>query len=123
MKPMFITDLDMRAVAGGYILLAPLKYITMIPEETLITVPEGFHTDLASIPRGFRWLITGHGKDRWGSAVHDYLYSIRHDRKEADKIFREALLATGNGRFKVSTMYRAVRMGGGFAYPSPDVSF
>jgi hypothetical protein len=123
MKPMFITDLDMRAVPGGYILLAPLKYISMLDgKEKLYEVPAEFHTNLASIPRMFRVMITGHGKDRWAAALHDYLYSIRHPRKEADKIFREALRATGNGRIKSSTMYHAVRAGGWAAYPSEGVS-
>lgn len=111
----FLTDLDVRVVSGGYRLLAPLLYQSDLLNDTVL-VPAGFVTDFASIPRVARILITGHGKDRWAAVVHDYLYSIKHDRKEADSVFLEALECSGVNLLKRRTMYRAVRTGGWMFY-------
>jgi hypothetical protein len=111
----FQTELEVRAVHGGYRLIIPLVYWSDILNDCVV-VPIGFMTDFASIPRIGRILITGHGKDRWAAVVHDYLYSIKHDRKQADDIFLEALEASGVGLIKRRVMYRAVRTGGWFFY-------
>lgn len=115
MKPAFLTDLDVRAVPQGYRLLAPLTYYSAHLDK-LITVPDGFVTDFASIPAPGRILISGHGQDRWAAVVHDYLYSIKHDRKQADAVFLEALELMGVNLIKRRLMYRAVRTGGWFFY-------
>jgi hypothetical protein len=107
----FKTSLDIRAVKGGYELLAPLRYYSTLLNKT-IEVPTGTFTDFASVPRIARVFITGHGKDRWAATLHDYLYSIGFDRKTADAIFLEAMEISGVGLFKRRLMYRAVRTGG-----------
>ena len=94
----FLTEtVIMEPVDKGWRLLTSLKYYS----ETLgqeITVPSGFFTDLASVPRLFRWLVpVANAKNRKAAIVHDYLctevaqkmYGI--DQRVADKIFREAL--------------------------------
>jgi len=90
-------NLIMEPVDKGWRLLTPLKYYS----ETLgqeVKVPAGFFTDLASVPRLFRWLVpVANAKNRRAAIVHDYLctatgqkfYGI--DQRMADKIFREAL--------------------------------
>jgi len=115
MNPQFLTDLDVRAVPQGYRLLAPLEYYSVVLGAVVI-VPAGFVTDFASIPAPGRILISGHGHDRWAAVVHDYLYSIRHDRKQADAVFLEALELMGVNLIKRRLMYRAVRTGGWFFY-------
>jgi hypothetical protein len=110
---MFQSKLHLKVARKGYILTRPLKYLN---GQKLITVPAGFETDLASIPRIFRPIFTGHGKSRKPAALHDYLYHVRLDRKEADQIFYDALLAVGMNRLGAWTMYRAVRAGGWVAY-------
>lgn len=115
MKSQFLTDLDTRAVAQGYRLLAPLEYCSELLGE-LIIVPAGFVTNFASIPAPGRILISGHGHDRWASTVHDYLYHTRFDRKKADGVFLEALEVSGVNVIKRRIMYRAVRTGGWFFY-------
>ena len=72
-----------------------------------ITVPKGFKTDLASVPRGIWWFIAPFDIARAG-VVHDYLYyCIRQYRAAtgehqdvclvsdaklaADKVFKEAM--------------------------------
>jgi hypothetical protein len=111
----FESDLDVRVIPGGYRLISPLVYWSDILDDYVI-VPIGFVTDFASIPRVGRVLITGHGKDRWGAVVHDYLYSIGHSRKGADRVFLEALEVSGVGWLKRRAMYRAVRTGGWMFY-------
>lgn len=83
-----------------------------------ITVPAGFKTDLASIPRAVRPLISVHGKHTRAAVIHDYLYSIQKingewiKRSKADKVFHLAMLELGVGRFKARIMWSAVRSGG-----------
>ena len=115
MKPQFLSDLDVRAVPQGYRLLAPLIYYSAVIDK-LITVPTGFVTNFSSIPAPIRVFISGHGNDRWAATVHDYLYSEKHDRKEADRVFLEALECKGANLIKRRVMYRGVRTGGWFFY-------
>lgn len=78
---------------------------------TTIVVPEGFLTDLASIPRVFRSLIPQNGRHRAPAVVHDYLCR-REDfpRRTADRIFNEAMKLTGVPALKRVAMYFAVRV-------------
>ena len=53
---------------------AALKAVAAkINKNNKITVPKGFKTDLASVPRGIWWLIAPFDIARAG-VVHDYLY-------------------------------------------------
>lgn len=106
------TELDIRVIPGGkYQLLAPLTW------RGLITVPLGFVTDFASVPRGFRWLITGHDETRKPAVLHDYLYSMAAgNRLDADRSFRLALRDTNTPAWKRELAYRAVRIGGWFVW-------
>lgn len=113
MKPMFWDHLDVRAVDEGYMLLKDFRYVTMHGnDERLITVPAGFVTNFASVPAPARVLISGHGRDRWAATVHDYLYSQKYARHEADAIFLEALEVSKVNWLKRQAMYRAVRLAG-----------
>ena len=89
----------------------PFKFYSVNEEVTwLITVPAGTLTDFASVPKGFRWLISRVGKYGRGAVLHDYLCnSHAMSRKEADRIFLEAMEALGVGWLKRRTMYTAVR--------------
>ncbi len=73
-------------------------------------IPEGTKTDFASIPRGFRWLISRVGKYGKAAVLHDHLCSSKKtSRKEADQIFLEAMKVLGVGWLKRRTMYFGVR--------------
>ena len=79
------------------------------------TVPVGFESDGASVPR-FLWSlmppISSYTQAAFG---HDYLYKEHdpmRDRKQADKFFRDAMVFLGVGLLKRNTMYRAVRLFG-----------
>jgi hypothetical protein len=87
----------------------------------VITVPSGFVTDGASIPRIF-WPVLGPHGDYFGAAViHDYLYSKASqprwdlDRWECDDVFMEAMFNANVG-FKRHLIHRAVRLFGGKSF-------
>lgn len=83
-----------------------------------ITVPKGFLTDLASIPRCLRNLpgLDVNGKSRRPAALHDYLYSAGRaliaDRQTADQLLRESMRAEGVNFIGAWVFYAGVRIGG-----------
>jgi Protein of unknown function (DUF1353) len=55
--------------------------------DTSVTVPRGFETDFASIPRFLWQLLPQWGLYGWAAVVHDYLYSAQTmPRWRADRI-------------------------------------
>lgn len=95
-------------------------------EET-ITVPKGFVTDFASVPRAFWWLFPPDGKWTGGAIIHDWLYYNRgaveviYSRKECDGIFLEAMAVLSVPRWKRVTMHGAVRSFGWIPWSKPRV--
>ena len=109
----FQTALVAEAVDGGWRLHAPLVYYSDVLGRT-VTVPEGDCSDLASVPRIFRWIVpVANAKNRKAAVVHDYLCThgdgVVKNQKQADKVFREALSVLGLGRFKSGALYYPVR--------------
>lgn len=91
-----------------------------LPErcDTAVTVPAGFLTDFASIPRVV-WSVIGHPAGRYAQAavLHDWMYrsgSVRRSR--ADELFRESMLVLGVPAWQRWAMWAAVRVGGWAAY-------
>lgn len=84
-----------------------------------ITVPEGFVTDLASIPRGLWNLLPKAGPYVKAAVVHDWLYwdgrieGAPITRGDADGVFKRAMESVGVGAFKRNLIWLAVRVGGG----------
>lgn len=112
----FSTALIAKAVEGGWELQQELAYTSDLLGST-ITVPVGYTTDLASVPRLLRWAVpVANAKNRRAAVVHDYLCThgkalgLVRDQKQADKVFREALGVEGLGRFKSGALYYPVRM-------------
>ena len=103
---------------SGWILASRFRYRTNIGRQRDIQVPVGFNTDLASIPRIVRSLITKDGPNRYAAVLHDYLYSLAGggpkgtSREDADTIFKEAMIDIGVPRWKIFLLYRGVRVGG-----------
>jgi hypothetical protein len=100
-----------------WILGGPLVFLVDGVEQT---VPTGFTTDGASIPR-FGQILTGWKRwdepQRWPAVVHDWLYSQpRVAKTYADLAFRALLDAEGAGWWMRTVMYLAVRYGGTEAY-------
>ena len=81
-----------------------------------ITVPKGFVTDLASVPRSFWTIFPPFGIYTPAAVIHDFLYSEYNvtgiNRTLSDKIFLFIMRELGVGFFKSKTMYRAVRLFG-----------
>ena len=91
-----------------------------------ICVPEGFLTDLSSVPRWGRWAVSRVGPHLEASIVHDWLYVAWQDedgteatedrRRFADDVFRQAMKEAKVGDFRTWLIYKAVRLGGRKAF-------
>lgn len=119
----FLTTLDCREIdefGGLWELLAPLAYDSELLGH-IITVPAGFVTDFASVPRlPFVYLAEG-GRGNKAAVIHDWAYSSQFvDRATADKLLREALIASGYGKLTAGTFYAAVRIGGASHWQAPN---
>lgn len=108
-----------------YRLLKPLVWYVGKDLESateVITVPVGFYTDLASIPRFvkvfFFWLITGWARGHKAAILHDYLYRTPGycHRSYADQQFYDALIVEQVPDSTAGRMWAAVRSLGGKAW-------
>ena len=67
-------------------LAAPHSFVHI--DGTEITIPVGYASDFASVPRVLWVLIPPHGRSAVASVVHDYLYDNRiGTRLDADLLF------------------------------------
>lgn len=109
----FLTELDTRALKGDkWLVLTPLVYESDVLKTT-VTVPAGFITDLASVPRGLWNLFPPWGDYDSAAVVHDWLYNHGHvTRAQADAVLKEGSEALGVSRFTRWALYSAVRSGG-----------
>jgi hypothetical protein len=108
-----IADID-----GGlpYTLLAPLVYDSQVLGRT-ITVPLGFVTDLASVPRLLWNVLPPMGGYSDAAVVHDFLYATNGlARGQADAVLREAMEVCGVRPWQRWLIYRGVRAGGWHAW-------
>lgn len=124
----FHTPLQVEEVdefAGTWRLLAPLVYDSDVLG-TSVTVPTGFITDFASVPRALGLYDLEGGRCNKAAVVHDYLYSagsaglLPVDRSTADNVLAEAILASGYGLATASIFYAAVRFGGASHWKAPN---
>lgn len=102
---------------GAWVLTRPLVYESAALK-VRITVPQGFRTDFASVPRlpFVYWLYGGDFCDE-AATVHDWAYSTGAiGRKQADAVFREAMLAEGVSPFRAWPMWLGVRCFGASHY-------
>lgn len=108
----FASRLEVRAhEPGEWLLVQPLAYTPRKGE--VVTVPAGFITDLASIPRLLRSVYDTQDECREPAVLHDYCYSMQFTtREEADALFLEAMERSGVGWLKRRSMWLGVRAGG-----------
>lgn len=108
---------------GKMIVIEPVVYQSDAAKIT-ITVPFGFVTDFASVPRlpVVYWLAGDTSRE--AAVVHDYLYSTGLvARSVADAVLREASQATGVPGWRRWLMWVGVRIGGASHYTaSPAVA-
>ncbi len=113
----FLTDLKVENASalddGNWRLIAPLVYQSDVAEQTF-TVPAGFVTNFASVPRiiGIYELCGDTSSE--AATVHDFLYSAPHPvaRSVADAVLKEASAVTGVARWRRVLMWMGVRVGG-----------
>lgn len=85
--------------------------------DVIHTVPAGFITDFASIPK-VAWSYAGPmGKYTYAAVIHDYYYVkgghlLAPTKKDADKLFFNMIRTLGIRWSKAKVMYYSVRMFG-----------
>jgi len=113
----FLSDLSLTSVRGSrfFTLDKPLTYQH---GEVIYSVPTGFKTDFASIPRVFQNIIGDDESDiRDASVIHDFLYSTGSvTRLQADRVLQAAMLDLGASKLKAYLVFIAVRLGGSSHY-------
>lgn len=111
----FLGPLQLQAGAGDaeWMLLADFRArITSDSGTAVVTVPKGFLTDLASVPRlpGMFWLFGG--RARKPAVLHDWLYYLHDGEREfADAVFFAAMAHDQNWITRTA-MWLGVRVGG-----------
>lgn len=119
-RPCFDSSLDVVWLDDGRLQLEEaLTYYAA--DGRAFTIPAGFRTDLASVPRIlpglFRLLFRSELHTARAAVLHDFLYaSGAVTRREADALFYEALRATHEGTVGAWAMWLGVRAGGWFAW-------
>lgn len=112
----FKTPMDARITGDGkyWVILAPLKY-EHPDTKKMVTVPRGFVTDLASVPRLFWIAFPPCGKYTPAAVVHDYLYwtqPIDCNQECADNILLMAMKESNVNVTTRNAIYFAVRAAG-----------
>lgn len=130
----FLTALQVENAStfddGRWRLTAPLVYQSDVAGQTF-TVPVGFVTDFASVPRIVVVYELCGDTSSEAAAVHDFLYTAPHPvpRAVADAVLKEASAVTGVAGWRRWMMWAGVRMGGASHWgasapavaPSPEV--
>ncbi|MHB8110503.1 MAG: DUF1353 domain-containing protein [Syntrophorhabdaceae bacterium] len=101
---------------------APTEYLQ---EDFTVTIPAGFYTDWASVPRlpviYRKYGNTGHE----AALVHDYLYRKDSEpqvsKETADRTFYDALVEMGLSERHAACMYDGVVIGGASSYHAKAV--
>lgn len=120
-----------RGFAGGTLQMArfrdPIYYLTAPiswqpgPDDPAglpnISVPKGFVTDLASIPRPFFSFLRPDGDYVYAAVLHDYLYwQQTTSRAVADTVLKVAMQDFEVPALTVTAIYQGVHLGGGAAW-------
>lgn len=114
------TDIEARFIGNKYVLTKDLTvYTDYFDVRRIFTIPAGFETDFASVPRLF-WVFVAPTDEfiRIPSLIHDYSYKNKlFSRKVCDAIFLEKMLSFDKYVIiKAYIAYFAVRIGGFLAY-------
>ena len=115
---------DLRWTGKTWQLLAPITCTVDDGKgEYEIIAPEGFKTDLASIPRAFRSITPQVGQHIPIAIIHDYLYrSGTEQQATADAIFLAGMEHLGVYWLRRNAMYQAVRAFGWMAYNKGNIT-
>lgn len=115
----FITDAVYTDVEGSRKLYKLKNNLIYLSEGYggMYSVPAGFNTDFASIPRILRSLVPQDSRQAEPATLHDYFYTrgTKYNymtRGLCDLLFLEALKANKIGLLKRYAMFLGVRLGG-----------
>ena len=117
--PLKEEHLDIRYIDGiNYELLVSFSYkppVDIIDKE--ISVPVGFVTDFASIPKILWPVLPPTGPYGKAAVLHDWCYRTGMvSRLTSDNILYHAALELGTPTFKAWLIYEGVRIGGSSSY-------
>ncbi|MBB5414134.1 DUF1353 domain-containing protein [Paraburkholderia atlantica] len=122
----FLTELQVENATGmddgKWRLTAPLVYQSDVAGMTF-TVPAGFISDYASVPRAplVYWLCGD--TSTMASVVHDAIYTYHWvDRATADAVLKEASAVTGVPAWRRAIMWAAVRAFGASHWDSRPIT-
>ena len=95
----------------------PMSFLT---PQGIFTVPEGYLTDHASVPRAFTGFVPPVQSElAEASILHDWFYNKDSEdvpRKFADLCLRELCISRGGSKAMAYAAWFAVRAGGGSLY-------
>lgn len=128
-KSRFLNHLDVRQTgADEWTLLHEFAFVSVVLGRK-VTVPKGFVTDFASVPRlPFAYWAAG-GKGDAAAVLHDWGYRVKEiTRAQADALFLEAMETDGSAfgipaerTWRARAMAATVRAFGWIAWSSRGV--
>lgn len=94
-------------------LVEPFEFWLTDTPDDVIRVPAGYVTDLASVPRILWSVFPPHGRYAKAAIIHDWLYdNALRTKREADRIFLDAMTVLNVPVWRRRVMYTAVRLFG-----------
>lgn len=118
MKISYRNNLVLTPAHNGHRFELTSPFIIYIGNKDLhidLTIPAGFWTDFASIPKAIQNILSPLDSHLRAAVLHDYLYYKQVlnykpiTRAFADKLFLDGMKTCGTGKIKRYTMYYAVR--------------
>ena len=117
MKPHFINQPELTQCPDGRNFRLDHAFGFWSPRTGVVSVPSGFITDLASIPRLFWNILPPFGKYTEAAVIHDYLYRTHlTTRAVADRTLLEGMRLCRVSRWQRVVIYCAVRLFGGIPW-------
>ena len=124
----FLSPLELEYIDGStWKITAPFEYhIGAADGHDVVTIPTGFVTDFASVPRVLWNVLPPTGSYGKAAVIHDWLYQMRvifvddgsrttlryASRAEADAVLLEGMRVLGVNTFTTWIIYAGVRIGG-----------
>lgn len=130
----FTEKLHLRDKGNGKTFVVTMPFKGLRGDGSLVSVPAGFTTDLATIPRLAQMMVPKLGKFNQAAVTHDWLYhqplifevrthgkgevvfSRACDRAEADLVLLEGMKEAGVRLTRRQLIYWTVRAGGWVAW-------
>lgn len=98
--------------------IEPFEYhVGSYPSNEILTVPEEFITDFASIPKVFWPILSPLDEYAKAAVLHDFMYVTGpYERLRCEEIFLEAMKVLNVKKWKRDCVYRAVYLFGWYQW-------